>query len=39
MKWTGDTAKARDAYGKLITLASADADRPELGEAKTFLAN
>jgi tetratricopeptide (TPR) repeat protein len=38
-KQTGDTAKARDAYGKLITLASADADRPELTEAKAFLAN
>ena len=38
-KETGDTAKAREAYGKLVTLASADADRPELGEAKAFLAN
>jgi tetratricopeptide (TPR) repeat protein len=38
-KQTGDTAKARDAYGKLVTLASADADRPELAEAKAFLAN
>jgi Tfp pilus assembly protein PilF len=36
---TGDTARARDAYGKLIILASADADRPELAEAKAFLAN
>jgi tetratricopeptide (TPR) repeat protein len=38
-KQTGDTARAREAYGKLVTLASADADRPELGEAKAFLAN
>ena len=38
-KQTGDAAKAREAYGKLVTLASADADRPELAEAKTFLAN
>ena len=38
-KQTGDTAKARDAYGKLVTLASADTDRPELAEAKAFLAN
>jgi hypothetical protein len=38
-KQTGDTAKAREAYGKLVTLASADADRPELAEAKAFLAN
>ena len=38
-KQTGDTAKARDAYGKLIAVASADADRPELAEAKAFLAN
>ena len=38
-KQTGDMAKARDAYGKLVTLASVDADRPELAEAKAFLAN
>ena len=38
-KQTGDTPKAREAYGKLVTLASADADRPELAEAKAFLAN
>ncbi len=38
-KATGDTAKAREAYGKLVTVASADADRPELAEAKAFLAN
>jgi len=38
-KQSGDTAKAREAYGKLVTLASADADRPELAEAKAFLAN
>jgi len=38
-KQTGDTAKAREAYGKLVTLASADSDRPELAEAKAFLAN
>jgi len=36
---TGDTAKARDAYGKLVAVASADTDRPELAEAKAFLAN
>jgi hypothetical protein len=36
---TGDTPKAREAYEKLATLASADADRPELAEAKAFLAN
>jgi tetratricopeptide (TPR) repeat protein len=38
-KATGDTAKAREAYGKLVTVASADSDRPELAEARTFLAN
>ena len=38
-KGTGDTPKARDAYGKLLTLASADTDRPELAEARAFLAN
>ena len=38
-KQTGDTAKAREAYGKLITVASADSDRAELAEAKAFLAN
>jgi tetratricopeptide (TPR) repeat protein len=38
-KQSGDTAKAREAYGKLVTLASADSDRPELAEAKAFLAN
>ena len=38
-KQTGDTAKAKEAYGKLVTLASSDADRPELAEAKVFLAN
>ena len=38
-KATGDAAKAREAYGKLVTLASADATRPELKEAKAFLAN
>jgi tetratricopeptide (TPR) repeat protein len=36
---TGDTPKAREAYGKLVALASADTDRPELVEAKAFLAN
>jgi cytochrome c-type biogenesis protein CcmH/NrfG len=36
---TGDKAKAREAYGKLVTLASADADRPELSEAKAFPVN
>jgi tetratricopeptide (TPR) repeat protein len=38
-KASGDTAKAREAYGKLVTLASAGADRPELAEARAFLAN
>ena len=38
-KATGDTAKARQAYEKLATLASADSDRSELSEAKAFLAN
>jgi tetratricopeptide (TPR) repeat protein len=38
-KQTGDTAQAREAYEKLVALASADADRPELAEAKAFLAN
>jgi tetratricopeptide (TPR) repeat protein len=38
-KGTGDAAKAREAYGKLVTLASGDATRPELAEAKAFLAN
>jgi hypothetical protein len=38
-KQTGDTAKAREAYGKLVAVASADSDRPELAEAKAFLAN
>jgi tetratricopeptide (TPR) repeat protein len=35
---TGDTPKAREAYGKLVTLASVDSDRPELAEARAFLA-
>jgi tetratricopeptide (TPR) repeat protein len=36
---TGDTAAARDAYQKLVALGGqADADRPELAEAKAFLA-
>ena len=36
---TGDTAKARTAYGQLVTLAAqADADRPEIVRAKAFLA-
>ena len=38
-KQTGDTAKSRAAYEKLVALASADSDRPELAEAKAFLAN
>jgi Tfp pilus assembly protein PilF len=37
-KQSGDTEKAREAYEKLVTLASTS-DRPELAEAKTFLAN
>jgi tetratricopeptide (TPR) repeat protein len=38
-KQTGDSAKAREAYGKLVTLVSVDTSRPELAEAKAFLAN
>jgi tetratricopeptide (TPR) repeat protein len=38
-KATGDTAKARHAYEKLVTIASADSNRPELAEAKAYLAN
>jgi Tfp pilus assembly protein PilF len=38
-KQSGDDPKARAAYEKLVTLASADADRPELAEAKACLAN
>ena len=38
-KQTGDAPKARAAYEKLVTLASAGADRPELTEARTYLAN
>ena len=38
-KQTGDTPKVREAYEKLVTLAVADTDRPELAEAKAFLAN
>jgi tetratricopeptide (TPR) repeat protein len=35
---SGDMATARDAYQKLLALSSqADADRPELSEAKAFL--
>jgi tetratricopeptide (TPR) repeat protein len=36
-KQTGDTSKAREAYGKLVTLASADTERPELAEAGIVL--
>jgi tetratricopeptide (TPR) repeat protein len=38
-KQTGDAPKARAAYEKLVTLASAGTDRLEIAEAKTFLAN
>src|SRR5215469_12838421 len=38
-KQTGDSAKSREAYEKLVALVSANSDRPELAEAKTFLAN
>src|SRR5690242_7260 len=38
-KQTGDATKARAAYEKLVTLASGGTDRPEIAEAKTFLAN
>jgi Tfp pilus assembly protein PilF len=38
-KQSGDAAKAREAYEKLVTLASADTDRRELTEARAFLAN
>jgi tetratricopeptide (TPR) repeat protein len=35
----GDKAKARTAYGQLVTLAAqADPDRPEVAQAKAFLA-
>lgn len=35
----GDTAKARTYYGRLVTLGKeADADRPELRQAKRFIA-
>jgi tetratricopeptide (TPR) repeat protein len=38
-KQAGDQATSRAAYQKLLTLSSqADADRPELAEAKAFLA-
>jgi hypothetical protein len=36
---SGNAAKAKDYYGKLLTLASAaDGDRPELKQAKAYLA-
>jgi tetratricopeptide (TPR) repeat protein len=36
---SGDKAKARAAYGQLLTLAAqADGDRPEVAQAKAFLA-
>jgi tetratricopeptide (TPR) repeat protein len=36
---TGDTATAREAYRKLLALSGqADSDRPELAEARAFLA-
>jgi hypothetical protein len=38
-KATDDTERTRDAYGKLVAVASADTDRPEVAEAKAFLAN
>ena len=38
-KATDDALKAREEYGKLVTLPSADANHPELAEAKAFLAN
>ena len=38
-KQTGDTAKAREAYEKLVALTVSDTDRSELAEAKAFLAN
>jgi hypothetical protein len=36
---TGDKAKAREAYEKLVAVTTADSDRPELAEARAFLAN
>jgi tetratricopeptide (TPR) repeat protein len=37
---SGDAAKAKDAYQRLLTLsAQATGDRPELAEAKAFLTN
>jgi hypothetical protein len=39
-KQAGDIANGRDAYQKLLALSNqADAERPELVEAKAFLAN
>ena len=39
-KQAGDVAASRDAYQKLVALsAQADANRPELSEAKAFLTN
>lgn len=39
-KAAGDANTSRDAYQKLLALANqADAERPELAEAKAFLAN
>ncbi|MBV9152368.1 MAG: hypothetical protein JO204_11400 [Alphaproteobacteria bacterium] len=39
-KEAGDAATSKGAYQKLLTLSSqADADRPELAEAKAFLSN
>jgi tetratricopeptide (TPR) repeat protein len=39
-KEAGDATASRDAYQKLLTLANqADAERPELSEAKAFLSN
>jgi hypothetical protein len=35
----GDAAKARAQYGQLVTLAEkADTERPEVAQAKAFLA-
>ena len=39
-KQSGDVAASRDAYQKLVALStSAVSERPELSEAKAFLAN
>ena len=38
-KQSGEIAKSRDAYQKLVALSASASERPELSEAKTFLTN